>query len=195
VCVLTILGVLAWASLSQACHQPVRVVNRVEVVKEVVVVKEVAAFVASFVPVVSVGYAAPVVPAYGLQQPYGPPAQAVVPQQAVDPCAEVRQQLAALAAEVKQLRNGGAPPPVQPMQNAAVTGRHVAVLAAKCAKCHTGATARGKLQLYTAPGQLNPLAADQKLKVLAMVRKGLMPPKPEAPLTEQEISDLHELLD
>jgi uncharacterized membrane protein len=167
------------------------------VVKQVI--REIPVYVAAFVPVVSVGYAAPV--AAAIAQPVQ---QQAMPQALqAEPCADLKQRLDRL----ERLLSGNVVNPAQQagqptvLQSQAPQTGAWAVLASRCAECHTeGASMKGKFALFGADSRPVKLTAEQKLKVLA-VTKGkagqapTMPKAPGKPLTDEEYAKLLDLLD
>lgn len=68
------------------------------------------------------------------------------------------------------------------------------VLNARCASCHTGPSSKGGVQIFTAPGQFNPVVDRQRL--IRAVEDGRMPPQavadPSFRLSQQEVSALRD---
>lgn len=77
----------------------------------------------------------------------------------------------------------------------------VRTLAARCASCHTGDTAKGGLQLFADANTLNPIDAETAQAILTEALTGRMPPTTDAsgaalsPLTERELATLRLLLE
>lgn len=120
--------------LAADCHrQRVIVQHHAAVVNHHVAAVVAPVYVAQYVPVqvptYSVGYAAP--------------------QQQQDTSLALAVEKLSLA--VERLSKGGAQ-----TQADSLDAKAAGVLAARCASCHTGAASKGKLAIFTAPGQLAP---------------------------------------
>lgn len=97
----------------------------------------------------------------------------------------------ALLAEMRQADGGpdNGPPMVANGQSPL---NAISVFANRCASCHTGQSAKGGVQIFTAPGQFNPGVDLQRL--MRAVEDGRMPPQavndPSFRLSPQEMAAL-----
>lgn len=93
-----------------------------------------------------------------------------------------------LTAAVERLGKGGVQQPDNSLEAKALS-----VLNARCAQCHTGAQAKGKLTIFARPGELS--ATLNTLDLVAMleeVKAGRMPKAPAPPLEDGELLILQE---
>ncbi len=163
---LAILGVALLGAASEACP-PVFYAYRAAPVRHVR-------------PVVAVQFVPVIVPAYTAT--FGSPGGGPDVQQLL---AEVQR----LKAQVEGLsggsggKAGGLGPAATPALGA---------LSAACARCHTGATAKGKFKLFEEGGALAPLTGEQAGEALTRVIRGEMPPDRKL-AAEQKIAVLAEL--
>ncbi len=162
-CGLALLLVIGAAS--EACPPRRVVVHRAAVVRRVVAVE----FIPVLVPAYNVGYGAPA---------GGPDVQ----------------QLLAEVARLKTLVEGGGAGkvPGSPAPGPAAAPLAGGALSAACARCHTGAGAKGKFKLFEAGGALAPLTGEQAGEALTRVIRGEMPPDRKL-AAEQKIAVLAEL--
>lgn len=220
---LTLMGIpqSLWAT---GCHAPyVSYATPTYVQREVVVVKQIPVYVAAFVPVVSVGYAAPGVAV----APAAPAVQAPMPASAPAPC----DALAARVAQLERLLQAQGPPAgAQPGQGANVNGTNVqppaqalpqpqpgaapqgqvstpppgaayaAVFTQRCAECHTeGSLKKNGFPLVNAAGAPLAFNHEQVARILAYTKgkvgKPPVCPKGKSPLDDREFGALLELLD
>ena len=195
----------------RSCHRPVYhapYVAPVVVVEKKVVVTEFVPFIA-YVPVALATYipvaAAPAVPlAATAPVPYAAPPPLPVPQAQlpvavpaapVDPCAaRMAPLLARLEALERQLQQGNGPPPgaqAQPM------AKGLALMQAKCAKCHTteSAVKEGGGFVMFDQGKLVELSDLQVHKAWKKVVKGEMPPAKEGRMEDADGRSVLEFLD
>lgn len=95
-------------------------------------------------------------------------------------------ELKALRQEVQALRQGGAEQLKSPKNG---NGEEVlSILQANCAECHTGAAAKGKFAMFTAPGNLAQFTPQQVGKMLVAIQQGEMPPAPRKSLDDKSFS-------
>ena len=172
-----------------------RTVRRVVVAQEVIapaVVKEVItpALVAQFVPIQVPVYSAGYVPQ--LAGPVAPPAAAAAE------AATLERILARLDSLERRMAGGNAAPtpPAGPEKDAAaIQTRALTILNDHCARCHTGAAAKGKNMIFVSEGRLNP--AVNKGKLFKAAFKGIMPVDDKNqphPLPDEDVTVLLEWL-
>lgn len=94
---------------------------------------------------------------------------------------ELRRSVRELTQALQGLRTGATPAP-QPASD--LTAKAAQVLTARCATCHTGAAAKGKVQLFTESGVLNPTL--DWFAAWAEAESGRMPPAPAQPIPDDE---------
>jgi mono/diheme cytochrome c family protein len=161
-------------------------------VNQVTVVKEVPVYVAAFIPVVSVGYAsAPVAPYQ--------PAAAATAAPAAEPCADLRARLANLERLLQQNSAQPAGQAAYPTPQASASSSGLALLASRCAECHTRGKEKGGIALTAEDGRsVLKLSPEQRQKVLrsTMGAQGKPPsmPKNHPPLSNEEFGQLLESL-
>lgn len=123
---------------------------------------------------------------------YGAPVQAQ-PAQSTD-LAAVLKELQSLRAQVRQLQ--GQPPQQQQPSGAAekVPAPKVSLLEQSCARCHSGAGAKGKLRLFDGDKRLA-LTPEQMGDAIARVLNGTMPPPKDGQLAaDDKVAVLKELM-
>ena len=91
--------------------------------------------------------------------------------------------------------------PIDPPAATTDVPEGVHTLAARCASCHTGATAKGGVELFADASTLNAIDGDLAKRILAEALAGTMPPKTDAAgqplpeLTDREVATLRLLLE
>jgi hypothetical protein len=126
---------------------------------------------------------------------YGPGGQQAAPSQLGEQ-ERIRLLAKALLAEMSKQADGDQGPPMaldkdQSMSLLFAEG----IMSNKCARCHTGTTAKAGVQLFISPGVFN--AAIDKQRVLRAIEEGRMPPPDVAPqfrLNQQEIAAIRSRL-